>query len=370
MQPIQLLLGVSPAMAQVRADIETAARSSAKVLITGETGVGKEVVAALIYRASARAGRQFASVNCAGIPETLLETELFGHVRGSFTDAQRDRAGLLETVHGGTLLLDEVGEMSLRMQAMLLRFLETGEVQRVGSANAGRRVDVRVITATNRHLPDRIAAGQFREDLYYRLNVLQISIPPLRERPEDVPVLFEHYLKMFSDVHEVPAPVVEPDVMTHLAGYGWPGNVRQLRNVVERLVIRASARPVGLAALPPEIFLRPLDIHEHGGTGRSPDVLLADLTHGRESFWAGVYQPFIDRDLSRAQVRRLITLAYRAAAGNHEDLLRRLGVAPADASRFEEFAFQYRCLPPDPHPPLPAHAGPLGRADRRRHIAS
>jgi DNA-binding NtrC family response regulator len=370
METNQPLLGLSPAMARVRADIETAARSTAKVLITGETGVGKEVVASLIYRASARAGRQFASLNCAGIPETLLETELFGHVRGSFTDAQRDRAGLLETVHGGTLFLDEVGEMSLRMQAILLRFLETGEVQRVGSANGSRRVDVRVITATNRHLPDRIAAGQFREDLYYRLNVLQISIPPLRERPEDVPVLFEHYLKMFSDVHHVQTPAVDPDVITHLEAYRWPGNVRQLRNVIERLVIRGSAGPVGLSDLPPEIIARPRDVHDHEAHDRSPDVLLADLTHGRESFWTGIYQPFIDRDLSRAQVRRVLTLAYRAAEGNHDDLLRRLGVAPGDASRFEEFALQYRCLPPEAHPPMPAHAGPLGRADRRRHVAS
>ncbi|RPJ56599.1 MAG: sigma-54 factor interaction domain-containing protein, partial [Acidobacteria bacterium] len=180
------LIGTSPAMRDLREEITYAARSDAKILITGESGVGKEILARQIHRQSNRARAQLVTINCAGLPDSLLESELFGHVRGSFTGAYRDKAGLLELANSGTIFMDEVGEMSLRMQALLLRFLESGEIQRVGAERAQARVNVRVIAATNRNLTERIASKDFREDLYYRLNVIHLTVPPLRERREDV----------------------------------------------------------------------------------------------------------------------------------------------------------------------------------------
>src|SRR6188768_4565934 len=179
---LPLLLGESPAITSLRREIEAAARTDAKVLVLGETGSGKEVVARLIHEHSTRSARGFVAVNCSGIPETLLESELFGHTRGSFTGAYRDKPGFIRQASGGTLFLDELGEMSLRMQAVLLRFAETGEIQPIGSDSVTGRTDVRLITATNRDLRKQIEGGQFREDLYYRLNVIQIAVPPLRQR--------------------------------------------------------------------------------------------------------------------------------------------------------------------------------------------
>src|SRR6185503_15389787 len=218
--------------------------TEAKVLITGESGVGKEIAARLVHADGRRANRPFVTVNCAGVPETLLESELFGHTRGSFTGAWRDRDGLLEMAHGGTLFLDEVGEMSLRMQALLLRFLETGEIQRVGSDGRNAVVNIRLITATNRDLLEQIRAGQFREDLYYRLNVIHIAIAPLRERREDVPMLAEAFLARYAAVHQTAPPVLSPEALQCLVEHRWPGNVRELRNVIERLIVRVRGRAI------------------------------------------------------------------------------------------------------------------------------
>src|ERR671915_1955834 len=202
------LIGESSATRAVIVDIECAAASDAKVLITGESGVGKEVVAQLIHQGSRRSAGQLVMINCAGVPDTLLESELFGHVRGSFTDAYRDKRGRLEMAHGGTVFLDEVGEMSVRMQALLLRFIECGEIQRVGSDRPNATADVRVIAATNRNLLDRISEQAFREDLYYRLNVIHLTIPPLRERPEDVPIFLRYFLLTYSERHRVELPQI------------------------------------------------------------------------------------------------------------------------------------------------------------------
>ena len=193
------------------------------MLITGETGVGKEVVARLIHTQSARSRQPFMAVNCSGIPETLLASELFGHQRGSFTGAYRDKVGLIRQADRGTLFLDELGEMSLAMQAMLLRFSETGEIQTVGMDAPAGRADVRLITATNRDLREQIAAGEFREDLYYRLNVIHIRIPPLRERGHDVVLLFRHFLRKASEAHRLPPPDLTPDAEQLVLAYPWPG---------------------------------------------------------------------------------------------------------------------------------------------------
>jgi len=249
----QSLIGTSEAMQPVIADIESSARSGAKVLITGETGVGKEVVARTVHQKSARQAAAFVTINCAGVPDSLLESELFGHARGSFTGAVRDNPGLLRQANGGTVFLDEVGEMSLRMQALLLRFLETGEIQTIGAATASAKIDVRVITATNRNLLEAANAREFREDLYYRLNVFEIRVPPLRERPSDIPVLLEYYLQWFGEHHRHGPLAVSKAALDRLTSYGWPGNVRELRNVVERLVLRVEGPTIEPDALPVEI---------------------------------------------------------------------------------------------------------------------
>src|SRR6202162_92946 len=192
------LIGSSPAIDELKAEIDRVARSDAKVLITGESGVGKEIVARAIGAASLRANAAFVPVNCAGIPETLLESELFGHVKGSFTGAFRDRPGKLEMASNGTIFLDEIGEMTLRMQGLLLRFLETGEIQKVGAERVAIAPNVRVIAATNRNLRELVTEGLFREDLFYRINVIHLVVPPLREHSVDIPELIEHFMKNFT----------------------------------------------------------------------------------------------------------------------------------------------------------------------------
>src|SRR5262245_12284166 len=225
-----VMVGISPAIRAVEEDIHHASRSDAKVLITGESGVGKEIVARLIHQRGKRASGPLVTINCAGFPDSLLETEMFGHVKGSFTDAHRDKRGWLEMAHGGTIFMDEVGEMSLRMQALLLRFLETGEIQRVGSDRYQAPLNVRVITATHRRLLDRVADKTFREDLYYRLNVIHIEVPPLRERTEDISPLVAHFLREFAGTHRAPEPQLTVAAVQSLSAYHWPGNVRELRN--------------------------------------------------------------------------------------------------------------------------------------------
>ena len=234
-------------MRRIVESAQRAGASDAKVLITGESGVGKDVVAQEVHSSSTRKQRPYIAVNCAGFPETLLESELFGHTRGSFTGADRDRPGKLQLADGGTLFLDEVGEMSLRMQALLLRFLENGEIQTIGEKQP-RQINVRLIAATNRDLAQRVAAGEFREDLLYRLRVIEIKVPALRERTDDIPVLAEHFLA------RAPHPLtLSQAAQQALMRYRWPGNVRELQNVIEQLVWLAQQPTVGLEDLPEAI---------------------------------------------------------------------------------------------------------------------
>jgi two-component system nitrogen regulation response regulator NtrX len=243
------LIGDSRAISEAREEIARVARSDAKVLITGESGVGKELVARGIHSQSDRAAHPFVAVNCAGLPEALLESELFGHAKGSFTGAYRDKPGKLEVADRGTVLLDEVGEMTMRMQSLLLRFLETGELQKVGAERAGRNVNVRVIAATNRRLDEMIEQGLFREDLFYRLNVIHIIVPPLRDRKEDIPKLVDQFLQQFLGNGYVVRSIA-PDAMEALSNYYWPGNVRELQNVIERLVVTGRRDVARLEDLP------------------------------------------------------------------------------------------------------------------------
>jgi transcriptional regulator with PAS, ATPase and Fis domain len=239
----------------LRAEIDRVARSDAKVLITGESGTGKEVVARAINAASPRAHQPFVPVNCAGIPETLLESELFGHVKGSFTGAYRDKPGKLEMSDHGTIFLDEIGEMTLRMQGLLLRFLETGEIQKVGAERAANVTNVRVITATNRNLRDLIGQGQFREDLYYRINVIPLRMPPLRERTEDIPELVRFFVARYSARFRKTPVRVSDEALGVLQRYRWPGNIRELENLVERLVAMNESGSIEDEDLPVDVHL-------------------------------------------------------------------------------------------------------------------
>src|SRR3954470_15555167 len=224
------LIGVSAPTADLRLEIDRVAKTDAKVLITGESGTGKEVVARQVYARSNRAGRSFVAVNCAGLPETLLESELFGHVRGSFTGAYRDKPGKLELADEGTIFLDEIGEMTMRMQGLLLRFMETGELQKVGSDHTGGRVDVRVVAATNRNLREMVIQGTFREDLFYRINVIHLTVPPLRERRDDVDTLIHYFFEQFTRDEANTVRGIAPEALAALTTYAWPGNVRELQN--------------------------------------------------------------------------------------------------------------------------------------------
>ena len=323
------LIGKSNVISHLREEIRFAARSDAKVLITGESGTGKELVAHLIHAASNRNPRPFVCVNCAGVPETLLESELFGHERGSFTGAIRDKEGLLQVADKGTALLDEVGEMSLRMQAVLLRFLENGEVQRVGSHGGPSRANVRIIAATNRDLRREIDAGTFRLDVYYRLNVIEILVPPLRERAEDVPLLLAHFLSLYSCRHQQPRRTLSAPAISTLMAYSWPGNVRQLKNVVERLALRGP-RPIEVSELPPEIAgERSAEPHGTNANARTANGLYTRMMAG-ESFWSVVYEPFMARDLTRKDVREVVRLGLRATRGSYTLLLQLFNMRPRE----------------------------------------
>src|SRR5216683_2122795 len=247
------LLGRSPEIVALQQEVDRVARSDAKVLITGESGVGKEIVALNIHSLGPRTAATFAPVNCAGLPETLLESELFGHVKGSFTGAYRDKPGKLEMAHLGTVFLDEIGEMTLRMQGLLLRFLETGELQKVGADGGGRHINVRVIAATNRNLRDMITQGTFREDLFYRLNVIHIVVPPLRNRREDIPELVEYFLSRFTAANQSTITSVSPAAMKALMAYSWPGNVRELENAIERMVVTVQGDTIDVGDLSAEV---------------------------------------------------------------------------------------------------------------------
>jgi len=240
------IVGRSYAIRALIETIDRVAGTDARVLITGENGTGKELVARAMHRQSRRASGPFVEVNCAAIPSELIESELFGHMKGSFTGAVQDRAGKFEQSDGGTLFLDEIGDMSLAAQAKVLRVLQDGEVTRIGGSKA-RTVDVRVIAATNKRLEDEIAAGHFREDLYYRLNVVPVVVPPLRERRDDIPVLIQHFLDQFAKNGGMTPRGMERAAADRLAALDWAGNVRELRNTIERLLILARGPQITVA---------------------------------------------------------------------------------------------------------------------------
>jgi transcriptional regulator with PAS, ATPase and Fis domain len=335
-----VIVGGSPALQRVLHIASRLAAGDSKVLITGESGVGKDVVARYVHVRSPRAAQRFVALNCASVSETLLESELFGHVKGSFTGAYRDKVGRLQQAHKGTIFLDEIAEMSLRMQAMLLRFLENGEVVPVGADTPPTRVDVRVISATNRNLQDMVMKGTFREDLLYRINVGQIEVPPLRERRDDIRALVLSVIaRNGRDVS------LDDAAMEALERYRWPGNVRELQNVVEQMLALADGPHMGTELLPAAVVARPgkpaQPVRER--RRRVADELYDGLTDGGCSFWNDVYPMFMSRDLTRDELRMLIRKGLTATKGSYRGLLQLFGLDDADYKRLLNFLASHEC---------------------------
>ena len=246
------IIGESKAITKVIELIRQVAQSNLSILITGESGTGKELVAKAVHNHSKRASKRYVAFNCAGQSESLIEDQLFGHVRGAFTGADRDREGIFEYANNGTIFLDEIGDMPPTMQAKLLRVLETGDVIRLGQNNS-RSTDVRFVSATNQDLPERCKTGEFREDLLFRIKGAEIKIPPLRDRREDIPLLANHALGKYAADMAISIPEISEPAMLRLVGYDWPGNVRELMNVVQRMAVMSSGKKIELAQVPDEV---------------------------------------------------------------------------------------------------------------------
>lgn len=282
-------------MLRILATVKKVSEYKTTVLITGESGTGKEMIAKALHYNGSRALRPFVAVNCGAIPENLLESELFGHVKGAFTDAIRSKKGLFEEADGGTLFLDEIGELPLHLQVKLLRVLQEEEIMKVGDTKP-MKVDVRIVAATVKDLVKEAKEGRFREDLFYRLNVLPIHIPPLRERTEDIPALVEHFLMKYCERHRVKAGALAPDAMKHLMDYPWPGNIRELENSIERCVLLSDGGKITASALPAEVRGERKGISSRGG----------EISEGSLSI----------KQAARAMEEELIKLALKKSDGN------------------------------------------------------
>lgn len=308
------LVGDSPPMSQLREMLHRVAVTDATVLITGETGTGKELVARAIHRNSRRAGSPFVAVNCAALPETLLESQLFGHERGAFTGADRVRTGLFEAANGGTLFLDEAGEMPPALQAKLLRVLVDHEIIRVG-ATTPRKVDVRILVATHRNLEERVREGSFREDLYYRLAVVPIAVPALREHPEDLPALVAHFLRQLAEDLKVPQRPISAEALDRLRSYKFPGNVRELRNILERAYILGRHAELSIEDFPESLS-------RISAAATTIDSLLMHLRLPGE--------PIDLRSILENVERELIIGALASSGGAQAEAARRLGISRSD----------------------------------------
>ena len=305
--PVASLPSFNPAMMQANTMAEKAARSRINVLLLGETGVGKEVMARRIHRLSPRSAAPIVCLNCAGLQESLMESELFGHERGAFSGAVQTKQGLLEVADGGTVFLDEVGELSAALQAKLLRVLETREVMRLGSVKS-RIVDVRFLAATNRDLEEEVRRGTFRKDLFFRLNGISILIPPLRQRVSEIGFLAKAFIVQAAERDGRDAPKMDPAVLDLLEGYGWPGNIRELRNIMERAVVLCEGRVINVDHLPMEKLRPKADLLHTGGDIPSINP------------WAGGSAGMSDED------RRRILAALEACAGNQTRAAKMLGI--------------------------------------------
>ncbi|HSD19071.1 MAG TPA: sigma-54 dependent transcriptional regulator [Anaeromyxobacter sp.] len=320
------LVGNSAGIREVTRMIEAVAYSSATVLVTGESGTGKELVARALHARSPRRGHPFVALNCGALTETLLESELFGHVKGAFTGAQRDQKGLFDAADGGTIFLDEIGDIPLSTQVRLLRVLQEGEIKRVGSADSVR-VDVRVIAATHRDLPKLVKSGRFREDLFYRLNVINIPLPPLRERVDDVPLLAHHFLRRYADRLGKKVRTLAPEAVELLCGYRWPGNVRELENAIERAVVLCRGEAVGAGDLPPAI------------TGRTAPLVREAPAAGDDAAWLALSYATAKEQALRRFEKGYVEALMRACDNNISAAARKAGM---DRSNFKRVLRKYR----------------------------
>jgi transcriptional regulator with GAF, ATPase, and Fis domain len=326
------LIGTGPRIRELFGLVRKVAASQSAVLLRGETGTGKEVLARVIHENSPRASGPFVKVHCAALSAGLLESELFGHVKGAFTTAIRDKVGRFEAANGGTLFLDEIGDINLEVQTKLLRVLQEKTFERVGSSES-IQVDVRIVAATHQNLEELIRQARFREDLYYRLNVFPIQVPPLRERIEDIPELVLHFLKTYSQRAAKDCSSIDDDALAVLKGYPWPGNVRQLENVIERAVVVADGPVVTVAELPPDLLLEQTpfvdvvsltakdvpadDLSDAWALQPAADVTLPDLAQLVHS----------ERALRERREREAFVRALAEAGGNKAEAARALGMA-------------------------------------------
>ncbi|MDH4267947.1 MAG: sigma-54 dependent transcriptional regulator [Deltaproteobacteria bacterium] len=311
------IVGKSPKMMQLFDTIKKISEYKTSVLIIGESGTGKEMVARCLHYNSPRNNGPFEAINCGAIPETLLESELFGHEKGAFTDAKKEKRGSFEMAHQGTLFLDEVGEMSLSAQVKLLRILQEGEVKRLGSERTFT-VDVRIIAATIQDLTRAVAEGKFREDLFYRLNVLPVHLPPLRERKEDIPLLVEHFIHKYNEQHRLNTEGAAEDVLARLLEYPWPGNVRELENAIERAMILAQGKKIEADCLPSEVL------------GTRPSW--------KKDLWGDEYSI---KKASRIMEEELIRKALKKTGGNRSHAVKILEIShPALLNKIKEYGIQ------------------------------
>ncbi|HYG68371.1 MAG TPA: sigma-54 dependent transcriptional regulator [Anaeromyxobacteraceae bacterium] len=320
------LVGSSPAMREVTRMVEAVAYSATTVLVTGESGTGKELVARALHARSPRRAHPFVALNCGALTETLLESELFGHVKGAFTGAQRDQKGLFDAADGGTIFLDEIGDIPAATQVRLLRVLQEGEIKRVGAADAVR-VDVRVIAATHRDLPKLVRAGKFREDLFYRLNVINVPLPPLRERIEDVPLLAHHFLRRYADRLGKRVRAIAPDAVELLCSYRWPGNVRELENAIERAVVLCRGDAVTAGDLPPAV------------TGHTAPLVRESPVGAEESAWLTLSYAAAKEQALRRFEKGYVDALMRACDNNISAAARKAGM---DRSNFKRVLRKYR----------------------------
>src|ERR1700751_4810964 len=308
------IIGTSPKMRELFDLIETIAPQTSRVMITGESGTGKELVARAIHENSARAKAPFITINCGAFPETLLESELFGYMRGAFTGANENRRGLFQAADGGTLFMDEIGNMSLAMQVKLYRVLQEGKVRPLGSTEESD-VDVRVIAATNKNLETEIAEGRFREDLYYRLSVIPIHLPPLRERREDIPLLARHFLEQFRKSMEKPIQGISPEAMSLLESYDWPGNGRELENTIERAVALETSAEISARVLPERVNgISPV---VGNSLSQSTEVRIPEEGIDFEQVVAGTERRYLQAALAKAdgvrtEAAQILKISYRS----------------------------------------------------------
>jgi two-component system response regulator HydG len=320
------LVGASPPIREVQRMIDAVAYSAATVLVTGESGTGKELVARALHTRSPRKAQPFVALNCGALTETLLESELFGHVKGAFTGAQRDQKGLFDAADGGTIFLDEIGDIPLSTQVRLLRVLQEGEIKRVGAADSVK-VDVRVIAATHRDLPKLVKAGRFREDLFYRLNVINVPLPSLRDRAEDIPLLAHHFLRRYADRLAKRVKTLSPESLELLCGYRWPGNVRELENAVERAVVLCRGDTITPADLPPAV------------TGRTAPLVREAPASGDEQQWLTLSYAAAKEQALRRFEKSYVEALMRACDNNISAAARKAGM---DRSNFKRVLRKYR----------------------------